>query len=176
MFSFLWDPTLDATNWSAEHALPGRRGAKAQSRRSAHDGDQPYYDAFANTSARHTTFVTDNSLDRFIDSGNVDYVMRRIREDHYDVDQNLAFVWPANFTEWAHQRNVEAGVLFRASAFRPVNSFTSTDSSNQKQVRRLPVLTSTRRGNESERQIDYRRVGTRADGTAARTGAEWPGD
>ena len=33
------------------------------------------------------------------------------------VDEDLAFVTSANFTEWAHQRNVEAGVLLRNRHF-----------------------------------------------------------
>ncbi|QPR34460.1 TIR domain-containing protein [Delftia acidovorans] len=47
-----------------------------------HKGDQDYYDSF--TKAFHDTYnvVYDNSLERSIDSDNVDYVMRRIRENH----------------------------------------------------------------------------------------------
>jgi hypothetical protein len=47
-----------------------------------HDGDQAYYDAFSK--AFHDTYdvITDNSLQRQIDSENVDYVMRRIRENY----------------------------------------------------------------------------------------------
>jgi phosphatidylserine/phosphatidylglycerophosphate/cardiolipin synthase-like enzyme len=33
------------------------------------------------------------------------------------VDDETAFVTSANFTEWAHQRNVEAGVLIRNPQF-----------------------------------------------------------
>jgi phosphatidylserine/phosphatidylglycerophosphate/cardiolipin synthase-like enzyme len=33
------------------------------------------------------------------------------------VDDNVAFVTSANFTEWAHLRNVEAGVLVRDRRF-----------------------------------------------------------
>lgn len=47
-----------------------------------HKGDQAYYDAFSK--AFHDTYeaITDNSLEREIDSDDVDYVMRRIRENH----------------------------------------------------------------------------------------------
>ena len=47
-----------------------------------HRGDQAYYDAFSQ--AFHDTYevITDNSLEREVDSDNVDYVMRRIRENH----------------------------------------------------------------------------------------------
>lgn len=47
-----------------------------------HGGDQPYYDAFSRTF--HDTYETvrDNSLERAIDSDNVDYVRRQIREKY----------------------------------------------------------------------------------------------
>lgn len=47
-----------------------------------HGGDQPYYDAFAKHFCDTYDVLSDNSLDRIIDSEDVDYVMRRIREDH----------------------------------------------------------------------------------------------
>jgi hypothetical protein len=47
-----------------------------------HDGDQPYYDAFCRHFCDTYEVLTDNSLDRIIDSEDVDYVMRRIREDY----------------------------------------------------------------------------------------------
>ncbi|WP_085704391.1 TIR domain-containing protein [Pseudomonas sp. B8(2017)] len=47
-----------------------------------HHADQAYYDAFS--SAFHDTYdvIYDNSLERRIDSDDVNYVMRRIRENH----------------------------------------------------------------------------------------------
>ncbi|HCF0147872.1 TIR domain-containing protein [Pseudomonas aeruginosa] len=47
-----------------------------------HQGDQAYYVAFS--SAFHDTYdvIYDNSLERRIDSDDVNYVMRRIRENH----------------------------------------------------------------------------------------------
>jgi len=47
-----------------------------------HGGDQAYYNTFSN--AFHDTYdvITDNSLEREVDSDNVDYVMRRIRENY----------------------------------------------------------------------------------------------
>lgn len=47
-----------------------------------HKHDQAYYNAFSK--AFHDTYeaVTDNSLEREVDSDDVDYVMRRIRENH----------------------------------------------------------------------------------------------
>ena len=45
-----------------------------------HGGDQSYYDSFSRVF--HDTYeaIRDNSLERAIDSDNVDYVRRQIRE------------------------------------------------------------------------------------------------
>ncbi len=47
-----------------------------------HGGDQAYYNSFSQ--GFHDTYdvITDNSLEREIDSEDVDYVMRRIRENY----------------------------------------------------------------------------------------------
>src|SRR5688572_7832580 len=45
-----------------------------------HRGDQAYYDAFSKIFCDTYELVTDNSLERAVDSDSVDYVMRRIRE------------------------------------------------------------------------------------------------
>lgn len=47
-----------------------------------HGGDQAYYNAFSQ--AFHDTYdvITDNSLERVVDSEDVEYVMRRIRENY----------------------------------------------------------------------------------------------
>lgn len=47
-----------------------------------HGGDQAYYDAFSHTFHDTYDVITDNSLGSAIDSDNVDYVMRRIRENY----------------------------------------------------------------------------------------------
>lgn len=47
-----------------------------------HGGDQAYYDAFSRAFHDRYEVVYDNSLERMIDSDNVDYVMRRIRENY----------------------------------------------------------------------------------------------
>lgn len=49
-----------------------------------HKGDQAYYDEFSRTFEERYEAITDNSLERRVDSAEVDYIMRRIRE------QNLA--------------------------------------------------------------------------------------
>jgi MTH538 TIR-like domain (DUF1863) len=47
-----------------------------------HSRDQVYYDAFSQTFHDTHEAVLDNSLERRIDSDDVDYVIRRIREDY----------------------------------------------------------------------------------------------
>lgn len=47
-----------------------------------HGGDQAYYDAFSSKFCDNYEVVTDNSLERAVDSEDVDYVIRRIREGY----------------------------------------------------------------------------------------------
>lgn len=47
-----------------------------------HGGDQEYYNRLAGMMALNYVLVSDNSLDRLINSDNVDYVMRHIRENY----------------------------------------------------------------------------------------------
>jgi hypothetical protein len=47
-----------------------------------HRGDQAFYDAFSDAFHERYEAITDNSLERRIDSADVAYVMRRIREHH----------------------------------------------------------------------------------------------
>ena len=54
------------------------------------------------------------------------------------VDDDVAFVTSANFTEWAQQRNVEAGVLLRNRHFAAQLRQQFEGLIQAKQVRRLP--------------------------------------
>ena len=56
------------------------------------------------------------------------------------VDDGRAFVTSANFTEWAQQRNVEAGVLIRDSQFASQLRRQFTGLVEGRQVRRVPGL------------------------------------
>jgi hypothetical protein len=47
-----------------------------------HRGDQHYYDAFSSTFHDRYEAITDNSLERRIDSADFGYIMRCIRENH----------------------------------------------------------------------------------------------
>lgn len=54
------------------------------------------------------------------------------------VDDEVAFVTSANFTEWAHTRNVEAGVLVRQASFARQLRAQFMGLIDSKQVARLP--------------------------------------
>jgi hypothetical protein len=47
-----------------------------------HGGDQAYYDLFSKTFHDTYEVIYDNSLERRVDSDNVEYVMRKIREEY----------------------------------------------------------------------------------------------
>jgi hypothetical protein len=70
-----------------------------------HGGDQAYYNAFSN--AFHNTYevIYDNSLERQIDSENVDYVRRRI-QDNYITGSSCTILlvgretWRRKYVDW----------------------------------------------------------------------------
>jgi hypothetical protein len=70
-----------------------------------HGGDQNYYDAFSRTFHDSYEAIYDNSLERTIDSDNVDYVMRRIREN-YITGTSCTIVlvgartWGRKYVDW----------------------------------------------------------------------------
>jgi len=77
-----------------------------------HGGDQAYYDAFSN--AFHDTYdvIYDNSLERRVDSDNVDYVMRRIRENHITGSScTIVLVgsatWGRKYVDWEIKATLE---------------------------------------------------------------------
>jgi hypothetical protein len=70
-----------------------------------HGGDQAYYDIFSNLF--HDTYeaVYDNSLERRIDSDNVEYVLRKIREDYLTGTSCTIILvgrdtWGRKFVDW----------------------------------------------------------------------------
>lgn len=79
-----------------------------------HGGDQAYYDAFSTRFHDNFEAVTNNSLDRTIDSENVDYVMRRIREK-YITGTSCTIVlvgaasWGRKYIDWEIQATLEMG-------------------------------------------------------------------
>lgn len=70
-----------------------------------HGGDQNYYDAFSKTFCDTYDIITDNSLERKVDSDDVDYVMRRIREN-YITGSSCTIVlvgaetWGRKYVDW----------------------------------------------------------------------------
>jgi len=66
-------------SYGLEIPLPTKRKAFVSYH---HGGDQAYYDYFAAKLADQYEVITDNSLERKIQSDNVDYVMRCIRENY----------------------------------------------------------------------------------------------
>ena len=47
-----------------------------------HDNDQRFYNEFSRSFSDTYDVITDNSLDRAVDSDDPDYVLRRIRENN----------------------------------------------------------------------------------------------
>lgn len=70
-----------------------------------HRGDQKYYDAFSKTFCDAYDIITDNSLEREVDSDDVDYVMRRIRENFITGSSCTivlvgADTWGRKYVDW----------------------------------------------------------------------------
>ena len=70
-----------------------------------HRGDQAYYDAFSRRFGDMYKVLTDNSLEREIDSDDVEYVMRRIREDYLTGSSCTivlvgANTWGRRYVDW----------------------------------------------------------------------------
>jgi len=64
-----------------------------------HEGDQVYYDEFSKVFAEGFDAVHDRSVDRIFDSGNPEYVMRRIREK-YTTGTSCTIVLCGTQTPW----------------------------------------------------------------------------
>lgn len=77
-----------------------------------HGGDQGYYDLFTRAFCDTYEVITDNSLERRIDSPNVDYVMRRIREN-YIAGSSCTIVlvgrdtWGRKYVDWEIKATLE---------------------------------------------------------------------
>lgn len=64
-----------------------------------HGGDQTHYDAFSKTFGDTYDAIFDNSLERQIDSDNVDYVIQRIR-DNFITGSSCTIVLCGEETPW----------------------------------------------------------------------------
>jgi hypothetical protein len=70
-----------------------------------HASDQGYYDAFSNAFCDTYDVISDNSLERQIDSDDVNYVMRRIRENYVSGSScTIVLVgkdtWGRKYVDW----------------------------------------------------------------------------
>lgn len=100
-----------------DHILEALRRASASPKRKVfvsyhHANDQAYYDAFSN--AFHETYdvITDNSLERRVDSEDVDYVMRRIRENYITGSSCTVVLvgrdtWGRKYVDWEIKATLE---------------------------------------------------------------------
>src|SRR5690349_7530115 len=77
-----------------------------------HGGDQAYYEAFSKAFCDTYDVITDNSLERELDSENVDYVMRRIRENYISGSScTIVLVgkdtWGRKYVDWEINATLE---------------------------------------------------------------------
>jgi hypothetical protein len=63
-----------------------------------HGGDRAYYAAFSGLFADTYHVIQDNSVERLIDSDDVEYVLRKIREDYITGSSDLG-LWTL-FSVW----------------------------------------------------------------------------
>lgn len=79
-----------------------------------HRGDQAYYDAFSTEFHDTLEAIADNSLERSIDSDDVDYVMRRIRDRYISGTSCTilligAATWGRKYIDWEIKATLERG-------------------------------------------------------------------
>lgn len=77
-----------------------------------HGGDQAYYDAFSKAFCDTYDVISDNSLEREIDSDDVEYVIQRIRKD-YVTGSSCTIVlvgkdtWGRKYVDWEIKATLE---------------------------------------------------------------------
>jgi len=76
-----------------------------------HAGDQAHYDDLSKTMHDRLQLLTDNSLERRIDSSNHEYIMRRIREHHLHGSSCTvvlcgANTWRRKYVDWEIQASL----------------------------------------------------------------------
>ena len=80
-----------------------------------HAGDQYYYDEFSNAFHDTLKVITDNSLERRIDSTDPAYIMRRIREFHLHGSSCTIVLcgadsWRRKFIDWEIKASLDQGM------------------------------------------------------------------
>lgn len=76
-----------------------------------HGGDQKYYDALSTVMHSNLQLITDNSLERKVDSSDHGYIMRRIREYHLHGSSCTivlcgADTWRRKYVDWEIQASL----------------------------------------------------------------------
>jgi hypothetical protein len=105
-----------------------------------HGGDQLYYDTFSKTFCDDYEVITDNSLERRIDSEDVNYVMQRIR-DEYVTGSSCTIVlvgkdtWGRKYVDWEIKSTLEKehgliGVQLPTAPITSQNTVTVPDRLN----------------------------------------------
>jgi hypothetical protein len=105
-----------------------------------HGADQIYYDVFSKTFCDDYDVVTDNSLERRIDSEDVNYVMQRIR-DEYVTGSSCTIVlvgkdtWGRKYVDWEIKSTLEKehgliGVQLPTAPITSQNTVTVPDRLN----------------------------------------------
>lgn len=84
------------------HARPVRRDVFVSYH---HGGDQAYHDSLSENMHDRLKLLTDNSLERRVDSSNHDYIMRRIREHHLHGSSCTVVLcgentWRRKYVDW----------------------------------------------------------------------------
>lgn len=77
-----------------------------------HGGDQIYYDQLSTTMHDRLQLITDNSLERKINSSNHAYIMRRIREHHLHGSSCTivlcgANTWTRKYVDWEIEASLD---------------------------------------------------------------------
>lgn len=99
-----------------------------------HGGDQAYYDSLSELMHDRLQLVTDNSLERRIDSADHDYIMRRIREHHLHGSSCTIVlcgvdIWRRKYVDWEIQASLgqQMGLVGVWLPTLPLSSNNGTD-------------------------------------------------
>jgi hypothetical protein len=105
-----------------------------------HGGDQAYYDTFSTTFCDTYDVISDTSLERRIDSDNVEYVMRRIREDYITGSSCTVllvgpYTWGRKYVDWETKATLEKehgliAVFLPTAPITPQNTIVVPDRLN----------------------------------------------
>jgi len=103
-------------NWSGEEMIGSPFNQVRTVRRDVfvsyhHGGDQTYYDSLSGTMHDRLRLLTDNSLERRINSSNHSYIMRRIRENYLHGSSCTIVLcggntWRRKYVDWEIQASL----------------------------------------------------------------------